>query len=261
VVECFKHPESAAVASCVICQEPICDLCRTWHAGYATCHMCAAREQLRQARAAMSAVDPPKGDAESALPARPAGGLAAVARIALFAGIAALAGAFFWSRIALWTGGSLAVLAIAVGWGIGAAARAGAAGRSGPLGPCLALLLSAFGATLGFGLIQMGQAFRLNPELAQEAAGIPLPFQVLLFTAAVPTKLGLLEWLCAYLALFAAWRASRHRAAPGGAPAASAACGVLRKDHGSSHARQLADTLTPHAVRRTPHAERGEESP
>jgi hypothetical protein len=221
VVECTQHPEAAAVATCVICQEPICDQCRTWHAGYATCHMCAAREQLRQARGAMGVPQARKAAAEATGPTLLSSGFCAVTKALLFAGLVAVAGACLWSRLALWSGGSLGVLAIALGWGAGTAVRAGAARRSGPLLTSLTLLLAAFGVMLGFGLIHMGEAFRLKPELAREAAGIPLPLQVLLFTAAAPSKLGLLEWLCAYLALFAAWRAARPRIAPlAGLPAA-----------------------------------------
>jgi hypothetical protein len=172
--------------------------------------MCAAREQLREARAAMSATEAPRTASEA--PVRRSGGsLLTGVKAVLLAGVAALIGAFLWSRIALWTGWSFGLLAVALGWGIGVAIRVSAAPQPGVFLRWLALLLTALGVMLGFGLIQMGQTYRLYPELAQEAAGVPLPLQVLLFTAAAPTKLGLLDWLFAYLAIFAAWRATRGR--------------------------------------------------
>lgn len=207
-MECYKHPEATAEASCVICQEPICTACRTWYAGYATCHMCAAREKLREARAQMSG-----GTAATvSVEAEPAtGGIASGVKVILLASAAALAGAILWSRIGLETGWPLGILLVGLGWGIGATARAACGGPPGVLLRWFTLVVTAASVMLGFGLLQMGQAYRLHPDVASAAAGVPVPLQALLFTLAAPAKLGLLDWLFAYLGIFAAWRATRDR--------------------------------------------------
>jgi hypothetical protein len=138
---------------------------------------------------------------------------ARIGHAVLFAGIAGLAGAFLWDRLTLWSGGGLTVLAVALGWGTGAALRSGAGGPDRRL-PWIGAAMAALAILIGLGLGQMTQEFRLRPELSHEAAGVPFPLQVLLFTAAVPTKLGLLDWLFVYLGIYAAWRAARGSIRP-----------------------------------------------
>jgi hypothetical protein len=206
-MECYKHPERAAAASCVVCQQTICETCREWVAGYATCRLCADRERIRRASAAARATDAPE---EAASPPGPRGP-ARLGRAILSAGMAAVAGALLWDRLALWTGGGLTILAVAIGWSVGAALRVGGAGRPGPLFPWVGAAAALIGIFFGLGLVQMTHEFRLRPELSREVEGVPLPLQILLFSAASPSKLGLLDWLFVYLGVFAGWRAARGR--------------------------------------------------
>jgi hypothetical protein len=188
------------------------------------CHLCAERERLRQARAAMS--EPVALEQEEPQSEAPplAAGEASRVKVFVIGAIAAVAGAFLWQRFAGATGWPVPVLAVGVGWGVGLAARAAASGSSASFVPWFAAVIAAIGVMLGFGLVQMEQTFRTSPALAHDAAGVPLPLQALLFTAAAPTKLGLFDWLFAYLGIFAAWRVNRRRVDPAAkAPDAEAA--------------------------------------
>jgi hypothetical protein len=74
-MNCYRHPEAEAEATCVACGKPICEECREEVAGHPMCHACvaAAQARLSQPEAPRATADPP----QVALPAyAPAGATA-----------------------------------------------------------------------------------------------------------------------------------------------------------------------------------------
>src|SRR5436309_4061680 len=46
-MNCYRHPEAEADATCVACGQPICEECREEVAGHPMCHPCVAAAQAR----------------------------------------------------------------------------------------------------------------------------------------------------------------------------------------------------------------------
>jgi hypothetical protein len=49
-MDCFRHPGTAAAATCVACRQPICSECQEEIAGHPMCHACVAAAEARLAQ-------------------------------------------------------------------------------------------------------------------------------------------------------------------------------------------------------------------
>src|SRR5579862_7445396 len=54
-MNCYRHPEAGAEATCVACEQPICVECREEVAGHPMCHPCVAAAQARLTQPAAAA--------------------------------------------------------------------------------------------------------------------------------------------------------------------------------------------------------------
>src|SRR5438128_5817586 len=60
-MNCYRHPETASIAACVACGQPICQECREEVANHPMCHPCvaASRARLSQPAAPVMTGNPP----------------------------------------------------------------------------------------------------------------------------------------------------------------------------------------------------------
>src|SRR5438874_2548144 len=64
-MDCYRHPATGSTATCVACDQPICEECREEVAGHAMCKPCVAATQARlsqqEAPAVAAGVTPTAG--------------------------------------------------------------------------------------------------------------------------------------------------------------------------------------------------------
>jgi hypothetical protein len=176
MLTCSQHLDSAATAACTRCERPLCDACTERLDGRPYCATCVEElqrkleERARMGQVPGTLIEAPEG-VGSALPIEPQAPVA-WGRAALFGTLAGLVGAGIWYGTVMVSDYKLGLVAIGVGWVVGAGCAKGSGGRA-------SAGLGALSVVIALGAMFLGEYLIVNhyvlAAFAKQNPGVQAP--------------------------------------------------------------------------------------
>ncbi len=134
--------------------------------------------------------------------------------------LVAVAGAFIWDKLTMWTGYMLAIVAIALGVAVGVAVRTGARERKGAVLPFIGAALAGFSILLGYILLCADAGGAAFAKQVPQYASMNFFEHAILWTVTALSTMEPMDWVFVAVGVWEGWNIPRkgkpaqHKAMP-----------------------------------------------